>query len=264
MSEESTPRRRQRHQPRLAEVIAGILRERILSGSLSGDKLPSQDRLLEEFGVSRPPMREALRILETEGLITVRRGNVGGADVHMPQTLGAAYSLGLILESRNVTLADVGLALRELEPLCSALCARRQDRATAVVPRLEEVHGRALESLDDELELTRLTSVFHELLVTLCGNETLASIVGAIESLWLAHVGAWAEDVLEAGGFPDRASREQSLATHGLMISLISRGEDAEVLRLATEHFEPGRFYRTPADAQQTVRAQVLRPAART
>ena len=75
----STARRTPQH--RIAETVAGELRDRILAGA---DRLPTQDQLVTEFGVSYPSVREALRILETEGLVTVRRGSVGGAEVHRP------------------------------------------------------------------------------------------------------------------------------------------------------------------------------------
>ena len=65
--------------------MASRLRNEILSGRLTeGDSLPRQEDLLADFKVSPPAVREALRILETEGLISVRRGNVGGAIVHLP------------------------------------------------------------------------------------------------------------------------------------------------------------------------------------
>ena len=63
-------------QRRIAETVAATLRARILSDR-AGDRLPTQDQLVREFGVSYPSVREALRILETEGLVTVRRGSVG-------------------------------------------------------------------------------------------------------------------------------------------------------------------------------------------
>jgi DNA-binding FadR family transcriptional regulator len=65
-------------------MIARDLRNRILNGTIAdGEMLPRQDELLEAFGVSMPSLRGALQILETEGLITVLRGSVGGAIVHI-------------------------------------------------------------------------------------------------------------------------------------------------------------------------------------
>ena len=89
------PRRAQLRQPRLADMVASVLRERIVNGELAdGDLLPKQDELLEEFRISRPSLREALRILESEGLLTVRRGNVGGSVVEAPNAESSAYRTG--------------------------------------------------------------------------------------------------------------------------------------------------------------------------
>ena len=87
-----------------------------------------------------------MRILETEGLVSVRRGNRGGAVVHAPAKASAAYMLGLLLQSDYVPLADLGTALQELEPMCAALAAKRPDRGETLVPKLKELNdgdGRA-------------------------------------------------------------------------------------------------------------------------
>jgi GntR family transcriptional regulator, transcriptional repressor for pyruvate dehydrogenase complex len=251
--------RTQLRQPRLAEMIASVLRQRILSGALGDGELPSQDKLLEEFRVSRPSLREALRILESEGLITVRRGNVGGAQVHLPKAAQAAYALAMILESKRVELDDVGTALKHLEPLCAGLCAARGDRRRTVVPQLKWIQREAYDAIDDELRLTQLTSDFHRSLVTLCGVETLSLIVGAIESIWLAHVGSWAESVAATGGFPDVEVRRDSLQEHDRIIELIEAGDSAGVEQLAREHFDPARFYRDRRDARLPIRASFTR-----
>jgi DNA-binding GntR family transcriptional regulator len=102
--------------PRVAEVVAEGLRARIMSGALAdGAMLPKQSDLLAEFGVTLPAIREAFSILETEGLITVRRGNVGGAVVHRPQPSKAAYMLGLVMQANAVRLEHVMDAIRYLE-----------------------------------------------------------------------------------------------------------------------------------------------------
>ena len=76
---------------RTAEIVADELRRQIIDGELSdGDLLPRQEILVEQFNVSLVSLREALRILETEGLLSVRRGNRGGAVVHAPAKASAA------------------------------------------------------------------------------------------------------------------------------------------------------------------------------
>ena len=125
-------------QPRVAEIVASRLRDDILSGRLKeGDVLPSQETLLAEFGVSPPALREAIHILETDGLISVRRGNVGGAVVHLPSAERTAHMISMVLQSRAATPADVSGALMHLEPICAGMCAAREDRLTEVVPYLE-------------------------------------------------------------------------------------------------------------------------------
>src|ERR1700730_2278077 len=125
-------------QPRVADIVASRLRDDILSGRLSeGDVLPSQETLFQEFGVSAPALREAIHILESDGLVSVRRGNIGGAVVHLPSAERTAQMIGMVLQSRAATPADVSGALLYLEPICAGMCAAREDRMTDVVPHLE-------------------------------------------------------------------------------------------------------------------------------
>ncbi len=127
---------------RTAEIVADELRRQIIDGELAdGDLLPRQEVLVEQFRVSLVSLREALRILETEGLVSVRRGNRGGAVVHAPAKASAAYMLGLLLQSDTVPLSDLGTALQELEPMCAALAARRPDRGDELVPKLKEINA---------------------------------------------------------------------------------------------------------------------------
>src|SRR6476619_494453 len=95
--------RREIRPQRAAELVAADIRGRILSGELD-EGLPTEMVLLEQFSVSRPTLREALRILETEGLVRTRRGKQGGAVVSRPTVDTAAYHLGLVLQSVSVDL----------------------------------------------------------------------------------------------------------------------------------------------------------------
>src|SRR5258708_25690176 len=90
------------------QQIADELRGLIVAGELTeGDSLGHEPDLVERFGVSRPSLREALRILEAEGLITVVRGVRGGVIVHSPDERMTARTAALLLRARNVSLADV-------------------------------------------------------------------------------------------------------------------------------------------------------------
>src|SRR5215472_12533693 len=179
---------RQLRQPRLAEIIAASLRDDILTGKLKeGDSLPRQEDLFTEFRVSLPAVREAMRILETEGLISVRRGNVGGAVVHLPTPERTAQMISMVLQSRGTTPDDVSGALLYLEPVCARMCAARPDRLTAVVPALREAVEIQQAHFDDVANWNHNARRFHEAVVANCGNETMIVVIGSLEAIWTAH-----------------------------------------------------------------------------
>lgn len=250
----------QLRQPKLAEIVANVLRQRILDGELDdGQLLPNQDSFVSEFGVSKPSMREALRILEAEGLITVRRGNIGGAVVHRPQARHVAYTLALVLESRGVSFEDVGAALKLMEGTCAGLCARREDRAETVVPVLREANARARASVDEWPDYIRATSDFHRALIDCSGNQTLQLMVGSLEATWLTHVRSWAEATTQVGKSPDRDYRLRGVDTHDELTDLIAAGDVAATAALAETHFDPQQFYFTPSDAERPIDSSSMR-----
>lgn len=244
-------------QPKVSAMVADLLRQRVLDGELT-DMLPGQDVLLAELNISKPSLREALRILESEGLITVRRGNLGGAYIHRPTARHAAYMMAVVLQSKAAVIEDVATALRQLEGVCAGLCAARSDRAVDVVPALQQSNERAHGALDDPLNYVDETADFHRLIVSLCGNKSMQLTVGALEAIWLAHVQEWAETQAREGTFPDREYRAQGLAVHRALTSLIADGNVLEASRLAEEHFDPRRFYSVTAAEAQPVRADLL------
>ncbi len=233
---------------RLAELVADRLRERILRGDLQdGDLLSKEEDLRAEYPVSKPSIREAMRILEAEGLITVRRGNVGGAIVHRPTSSNVGYTLSLVLSANQVPIHDVATALRAVEPTCAVLCAGRRDRRRVVVPRLRTLHKQALASIDDLVQATALSRRFHETMVELCGNETLIIMVGALEKLWSSHETRWASAAGAATVPVDE--RRAALQTHGEIIDLIAAGEASEVHDLAAVHLSAVQSYPSSAKA---------------
>lgn len=222
-------------QHRIAETVASELRARILDGD--GDyRLPTQDQLVAEFGVSYPSIREAIRILETEGLVTVRRGNVGGAEVHRPDESSAAYHFGLALQARRVTLADLAASLRVMEPLCAAECARRTDRAETVVPGLAENLKKSAAVTCDGVAFTEASREFHDMLVAFNPNATIRHVVGSLVALWSAQEQGWAEVMTRRGEYPSKAEAGQALRAHQRITDEIDAGRAAEAERIARIH----------------------------
>lgn len=235
--------------PHVAELVAAELRRRILDGELGdGAELPRQEDLLAEFGVSKPSMREALRILEAEGLLSVRRGKVGGSVVHRPSAINAAYTLGMVLRTQNVAVDDVSGALNILEPQCVALCAQREDRHEAVVPRLQAVQDEAAECIEDPRSFTLLSRRFHEEIVACCGNATLTLVVGSLEAVWSAHAHAWADLHARQDDFPDLDYRRQGLDDHAELLRLIAAGDVAGATAEAARHLTWSPVYTVDED----------------
>lgn len=227
-------RKAQLRQPRVAELLASTLRERILAGTYAaGDLLPKQDALLDEFEVSMPSLREALLILETEGLIKVRRGNVGGALVQVPGDPEAAYTIALVLQTRSVGLDDVSEAVRHFEPRAAAACATRPE---AVLPLLRDNVAACEAALDDPESFVALARRFHELLVEHCGNETMRLVLGALETLWSAQTHQLTERTLELGDFAMREARQASLAEHAELVERIAAGDADGAEQVARAH----------------------------
>ena len=251
---------RQIHLPRLADVVADHIRERIITGELSeGDHLPRFEILLQEFRVSAPSIREALRILESEGLIAVQRGNSGGAIIHRPTHETAAYTLALVLRSQGTDVGDLRQALAICERVCARLCARRTDRNKTVVSALRKSNEMALALIDDESGFGRQMAGFHGALVRQCGNETFTLVAGALESIFVDHVWGNATSPPTHGAYSTRESRLADLAIHEEITDLIKAGEESRVEQLMIEHTTAKRNV-TPELAHQRINANSLRP----
>ncbi|MGD0603404.1 MAG: FadR/GntR family transcriptional regulator [Streptosporangiaceae bacterium] len=168
--------------PKAGEMVAAQLRRQIVLGELKeGDQLPSESVLMEQFGVSRPTLREAFRILEAEGAINVRRGVRGGARVQVPDISVAARHIGLLLQYRGALLSDVYEVRAVLEPAAARMVARR--RTSADLARLQEVVDRHRESIDDPGSAFAADAEFHQLVMELSGNETLQILAGMLSSI---------------------------------------------------------------------------------
>jgi GntR family transcriptional repressor for pyruvate dehydrogenase complex len=262
----ATRRRRVGH----AETVADDLRRRILSGELAdGQVLPKQEDLVVTYRVSKAALRDALRILETEGLLSVRRGNVGGAVVHLPRPGTAAYTLGLVLESRGVSFAEVQVALRQLEPVCAGLCAARSDRRRAVLPSLSGTQRRLRRAIqvDDSDEALAATRDFHEALVTGCGNETLIIVVGTLEAIWTAQAQVSGRLATAAGSRQDPVLRRLVLAEHDELVDCIKRGDVDAAVSSCRTHLQHARLHNVsppdgaPVDTRMIRDLLVLSPA---
>jgi DNA-binding FadR family transcriptional regulator len=245
----------------MADLVADSLRDQVLSGDLEdGSLLPRQEQLIERYGVSPPSLREALRILETEGLLTIVRGNTGGAEIRRPRPQRVGYLLAMVLQSRQVAIDDVITSLAELEALCAAMAARRDER-TAVVAPLRQCLERSRAAFHDTESYVRCAHEFHEALVRACGNETLTVLLNAVETLWSAHVEHNLRSPAATAYFADLDLRTNCLATHQAIADAIEAGDAVAAAALARAHMlEPPK--QTVTRAQGTVLSAAVRDSA--
>ena len=221
------PRPRPREKP---QQIADELRRQIVSGKLSeGDSLGSEPELIARFGVSRPSIREALRILEAEGLISVVRGMLGGVVVHEPDQRMTARTAATVLQARNVPLADVYEARALIEPVAVHVVASKRSRR-ADVEQLQRVLKEQQRLVEEREAFAPANARFHETLVTLAGNRTLGIVAEMLNEVVARAISAISQTALT----PDSvADRRRALRSQERLLSLIEAGKAVE----AEEHW---------------------------
>lgn len=166
--------------PKTAEIIATSIRRSVVLGVLKeGDSLPSEAELMAQFGVSRPTLREAFRILETESLISIRRGSRGGAQVMAPELSTATRYVGLLLQMQRTTIGEVFEARSVAEVGAARLLASRRTEQDLIdltgvitemmdlVPAVKAKETAALTAWSDQ------SLTFHRLLVKKSRNTAL-------------------------------------------------------------------------------------------
>ena len=223
--------------PKAGELVADELRRRIVIGELQpGDQFPPEGLLAEQFQVAQTSVREALRILESEGLVSVRRGSPGGGQVREPDPQTLARYASLLLQFEGATVEDVHLARIMIEPLTARRLAEHPDRTS-----LAEILARALGDEDashgQPEELARMEGRFHQLVTRLAGNETLA-LLSAVSNLIVAHhVNQVLADSRRRNG---RAGSGFATAhrAHGRLVKLVAAGDADAVEQLWRRHLE--------------------------
>jgi len=195
-----------------------------------GTMLPPESELMERFGVSRPTLREAFRVLESESLIKVERGVRGGARVHRPRRETLARYAGLILEYEGVTLKDVYDARVTIEtPMVVQLA---KDQNEAVIAELEEIVNREAQLKGTEAIDARTD--FHAAIARLSGNKTLQMI-----NEMLHHIIEKGNRSLQPSTGPraEQAARRSS-KTHRMVLDLIKVGDADKAGELWSRHLQ--------------------------
>jgi DNA-binding FadR family transcriptional regulator len=222
------------------EMIAAYLRSRIVRGELAeGDSLPSEVELMHQFDVSRPTLREAFRILETESLIVIRRGS-RGARIAAPRVEVAARYVGLLMQTSGTTLADVYEARSLIEPAAVALLARRRtprDLAdlAACVDELEALVSSG-GAPADVAAWTRGAQRFHDLVMERAGNRTLAIQSMVLREVVETHLLLATRSFADARATVSKFSR--LIRSFRKLLTLVQAGDDVGAQKHWQAHME--------------------------
>lgn len=214
--------------PKAGELVARSLRNRIIRGELAeGEMLPSEHELGQQFGVSRPTLREAIRILESERLLEITRGLHGGARVLKPNVNIAARYFGFILQAYGTSLADVYRTRVIIEPAAVRILATEHRPET--VKKLRDC-------LNEAPGVSRLTenalafSRFHHLLVEETRVEPLVLLMSMLNTIldrYLVAVGSVFGQYVEA-----EADTRKAMKARGRLIDYIEQGNSDEAAAL--------------------------------
>ncbi|HEX2914185.1 MAG TPA: FadR/GntR family transcriptional regulator [Chloroflexia bacterium] len=182
--------------PRASELVADKLRSLIVDGVVQpGATLPPEKELVSQLGVSRATLREALRILEAEGLILTKTGPRGGIVVQRPGSANLTRSLSLLLQLEETPFSVILESRHLLEPLCANLAAER------ITPEeLADLTGsleRMRQYINDINSYVREQFAFHMGVIAAAHNDVLrlyTTSVGEIISARTTQVGLSLEE----------------------------------------------------------------------
>lgn len=211
--------------PKAPEVLAEKIRQQIVLGELKeGDVLPTEAVLTERFGVSRPTIREAYRILEYERLLSITRGAKGGAVVHAPDSALIANYFLMMLQTERATIGEIYEARSAFEPALARMVARSNGKASAAILRecLAEEHA----SLDIPEKFSKAVTEFHRTMVKLSGNRPLLHLFDAIYNVIQRHQTRVVAHSYRAGTKTEALSNPlRGLKSQEKLIDLIEAGD---------------------------------------
>lgn len=224
--------------PKTAELLTRRLRRMIVNGELcDGDYLPREAELMTHFGVSRPTLREAVRVLEAERLVEVRRGSRTGARVRVPGPETVARPAGLLLQVAGTTVSEVLTARLGIEPLAAWLVVGRG--LTESVDALTQVLDQLKAQLADvEVPPAAGFARFHEVVVEQSGNRALLITSGMLREIIARHMSNATR--VKQGIAPEHVRNEyrKAVRSYEKLIELVRAGDADEAEKFWRRHIE--------------------------
>ncbi len=211
-----------------SEIVAQRIVADIVDDNMQiGDRLPPESAMVQEYGVSRESVREGLRLLEVQGLITLRRGPGGGPVVTSvdPRNLARTSTLYFHLAGANYNeLFDTWLLF---EPAVVRKVTESVDRAEkklALAPFLPDY--------DPDIQRERFMSRsngFHAVISTMSDNRVLTMILQALSHIVVEHI---------VRDLDPLAERQEISDDHVAIAQAMIDGRATRAQRLMTEHIE--------------------------
>jgi DNA-binding FadR family transcriptional regulator len=204
-------------------VAQEIVRDIVLRGMQTGDHLPLEAAMVDQYGVSRTSLREALRLLEVQGLISLKPGPGGGPVVGTVEPAHLARTAALYFHLGGATYADVMRTQVLMESACARFAARHPEREEAMRPWFER-------NVPDHLpEYRDLTTGFHGTVYRLADNPAMSLLTQAVTHMVTAHVIRTMDPV---------ELRAAIIDEHAALARLIAKGDAEEAEQEMAEHFQ--------------------------
>jgi DNA-binding FadR family transcriptional regulator len=211
---------------KVPELVARrILRDIVDRGMTAGDRLPPEAVMLSQFGVGRASLREALRILETHGLIRIRMGSGGGPVITDVSSTDYGRMASLYLFRSGGTYEELLEARQVIEPMMVRLAAERLTEETA--QRLRDVVEEGEAAADAPASVWSAASErFHAVIAGMSGNHVLDLFAAALISIERRHIGP----IYRAG------DRDTTLKVHRKIAEAILAQNASQAEHLARRH----------------------------
>lgn len=213
--------------PKASDVLANHLREQILGGQLAeGAALPVERELAAAVGLSRGTVRDALRVLEIEGLVTTRPGRAGGSFVRRPDATTLQRSLNALVSGGGVRFRSLLETRDALEPVAAELAALH--RTEEDLARLEELSERLRDSIPDIPRFLACNVEWHVAIVTASHNEIMQIILDSLSRAILA-----ATDISD---FNTAQTMADTLTAHDRILSAIRKQDPQKAQSAMNKH----------------------------
>lgn len=212
--------------PKASDVLADHLRQQIRDGTLAeGAALPVERELAATVGLGRQTVRDALRVLEIEGLVVTRAGRAGGSFVRRPDAGTLERNLHALVSGRGVRFRSLLETREALEPAAARLAALH--RTAADLTLLDEAAHR-LASTDDVPTFLQGNADWHVAIATASHNEIIEAVVSSLSRVILRST-----DIDE---FNSEATMAVTVKAHDRILAAIRAGDGDRAAAAMAKH----------------------------